>query len=133
MPTIQAASPSDEAIALHCPLCHAPLDPEHPDACTKCDWVAKLAPHAQPHHNTFRDRAAVALSIIPGLGHIYKGYKMTGAIYMLGALFAVLACSLVATFTALFGLLLLPIYWVGIMMQVYWLEDRGITPAPKTV
>jgi hypothetical protein len=36
-----------------------------------------------------------------------------------------------ATFTAGFGMLLLPVYWVAIMMQVYWLEDKGITPAPK--
>jgi hypothetical protein len=131
MPTIEAASPRDKAVALTCPLCDAPLDPEHPNECTKCDWVAKPAPHASAHHDTFRDRAAVALSLVPGLGHIYKGYKLTGAIYMVGAVFAFLACSVAATFTAGFGMLLLPVYWVAIMMQVYWLEDKGITPAPK--
>jgi hypothetical protein len=131
MPPTEAISPRDEAIALTCPLCHAPLDPEQPNECTKCDWVAKPAPHTTARHGTFRDRAAVALSIVPGLGHIYKGYKMTGAIYMVGAVFAALACSVAATFTAGFGMLLLPVYWVAIMMQVYWLEDKGITPMPK--
>jgi hypothetical protein len=132
MPSIEASSSRGEAVALTCPLCQAPLDPAHPGACTKCDWVAKPAPNAATHHDTFRDRAAVALSIIPGLGHIYKGYKLTGAIYMVGAIFAFLACSVAATFTAGFGMLLLPVYWVAIMMQVYWLEDKGITPMPRS-
>ena len=132
MPTIEATSPRDEAVAHTCPLCHAPLDPEQPNACKKCDWVAKTVQHgARPHRGTFRDRAAVALSVIPGLGHMYKGYKLTGAIYMVGAVFAVLACTVAATFTAGFGLLLIPVYWVGIMFQVYWLEDKGVTPMPK--
>jgi hypothetical protein len=36
--------------------------------------------------------------------------------------------SVIATFTMGLGLLLLPLYWVGVMLQVYWLEDRR---APK--
>jgi hypothetical protein len=133
MPPIEeATSPRDKPVALTCPLCGAALDPEQPKACRKCDWVAKSEQHdVRPHHNSFRDRAAVALSIIPGLGHIYKGYKMTGAIYMLGAVFAFMACFVAATFTAGFGMLLLPVYWAGVMLQVYWLEDKGITPMPK--
>jgi hypothetical protein len=131
MPPIEATSSRGEGVALTCPLCDTPLDPENPTACTKCDWVAKPPQHAEAHHGTFRDRAAVALSVVPGLGHIYKGHKMTGAIYMVGAVFAFLACFVAATFTAGFGLLLLPAYWVAIMIQVYWLEDKGITPPPK--
>jgi hypothetical protein len=68
---------------------------------------------------------ALLLSIVPGLGHIYKGHRLTGALLMLGAFFAVLACSVAATATAGFGLLLLPFYWAGVMLQVYWLEDRA--------
>ena len=41
-----------------------------------------------------------------------------------GAPGALVACSVGATFTAGFALLLLPVYWVGVMMQVYWIEDR---------
>jgi hypothetical protein len=62
---------------------------------------------------------------------MYKGYKIMGVIYMLGAVFAILACTVAATFTAGFGMLLLPIYWVGIMLHVYWLEDRCIAPPAK--
>jgi len=131
MPTSEVTSPSDQTSTLTCPLCHAPLNPEHPDACTKCDWVSKKQTMAHPHRGTFRDRAAVALSVVPGLGHIYKGYRGTGIIYMIGAVFAFMACFVAATFTAGFALGLLPIYWVGIMLQVYFLEDKGITPAPR--
>ena len=73
----------------------------------------------------------MALSIVPGLGHMYKRHEMTGIICMLGGMFAILACAVVATFTAGFGMLLLPIYWVGIMLHVYWLDDRGIAPPHK--
>ena len=130
MQTIQNASPRDEAIALTCPLCSAPLIAEHPDECTQCDWVARPAPDAITHPGNFRDRAAVVLSVVPGLGHVYKGYKLTGAICALGAVFAFLACGVAATFTAGFGILLFPIYWVGTMLHVYWIEDRSIAP-PK--
>jgi hypothetical protein len=121
-------SPRGEAVAFTCPLCNASLIAEHPTECVKCDWVAKPAPHALTRLGTFRDRAAVALSIVPGLGHMYKGHEMTGVVCTLGAMFAILACAVVATFTAGFGMLLLPIYWVGIMLHVYWLDDRGMTP-----
>ncbi len=125
MPTIEANPPL--TTTAHCPLCDAPLDPQHPDACTKCDWVAPGHPE---HHagGSLRDRIAVCLSVVPGLGHIYKGHKLTGALYMLGAVFAVLAAVVAGTFTAGFGVFLLPLYWIGIMLQVYWLEDRGIAP-----
>ena len=131
MPTIQDTSPCDEAVAFTCPLCNAPLIAEHPAECTKCDWVAQPASNAITHSGTFRDRVAVVLSVVPGLGHVYKGYKLTGAICALGAVFAFLACAVAATFTAGFGMLLLPIYWVGTMLHVYWIEDRCIALPPK--
>ena len=122
MPTTEANPPLTVA---HCPLCEAPLNPEHPDSCTKCDWVAN--PHSHPHPaGRIRDKIAVCLSVVPGLGHIYKGHKLTGALYMLGAVFAVFAAIVAGTFTAGFGVLLLPLYWIGIMLQVYFLEDRGV-------
>jgi hypothetical protein len=125
MPTIEA-NPPPTAVA-HCPLCDAPLNPEHPDACTKCDWVS---PNHPDHHRSggIRDRIAVCLSIVPGLGHIYKGHRLTGALYMLGAAFAACAVLVASTFTAGFAVFLLPLYWIGVMMQVYWLEDRGLKP-----
>lgn len=123
MPTIEA-NPPLTAVA-HCPLCNAPLDPQHPDACTKCDWVAP--DHAE--HSAgggIRDKIAVCLSIVPGLGHIYKGYKTTGVLYFIGSIFAFAFCALAGAASAGWGLLLMPLYWVGIMMQVYWLDDKAL-------
>ena len=122
MPTTEANPP---LTAARCPLCDAPLDPAHPDACTKCDWVAQ--PQSKPHPaGSIRDKVAVCLSVVPGLGHIYKGHKLTGALYMLGAVFAVIVALVAGTFTAGFGVLLLPFYWIGIMLQVYFLEDLAV-------
>jgi hypothetical protein len=120
MPTIEA-NPT-RTTALVCPLCGSALNPENPNACTHCDWVAGIEPHQSPHGGV-RDKVAVALSVIPGLGHIYKGHRLTGALYMLGAGFAVFAAIVASTATAGFGILLLPLYWLGIMLQVYFVED----------
>ncbi len=106
----------------HCPLCHAALDPLSPGECPKCDWVAGY--RQRSFGGTQRDKAAAALSVIPGLGHIYKGHYLLGAILMIGGAFAVLACTIAATASAGFGLLLAPIYWIGVILQVYWIEDR---------
>ena len=131
MPTIEA-NPTPTVTGTHtCPLCGAPLNSASPDECTQCDWVA---PSSGLHHagGSFRDRVAVALSVIPGLGHIYKGHRLTGALYMLGAAFAIFAAVVASTATAGFGILLLPLYWLGIMLQVYYVEDLVVAgKAPK--
>jgi predicted nucleic acid-binding Zn ribbon protein len=114
--------------ATHCPLCGAALDPANLSECPKCDWVVGYRRRQNARLGTARDRIALVLSIVPGLGHIYKGHRLTGALLMLGAVFAVMACSVAATATAGFGLLLLPLYWAGVMLQVYWLEDRAAQP-----
>ena len=122
MTTTDANQPVSES--QKCPLCGAPLDSANPDECPKCDWVR---PHPEAHHvSTMRDRAAVVLSVIPGLGHIYKGHTLTGALLMMGALFALVAAVVASTATAGFGILLLPLYWIGVMLQVFGLEDRGV-------
>lgn len=123
MPTIEANPPV--TAATRCPLCDAPLDPNHPEACTKCDWVAPDHTERPPGGN-IRDKIAVCLSIVPGLGHIYKGYKMTGVLYMIGSVFAFAFCFLAGAASAGWGLLLMPLYWAGVMMQVYWLEDKAL-------
>jgi hypothetical protein len=120
MPTIEA-NPTSRAGVLTCPLCGTALNPEHPNECTHCDWVAAPAP--EQAGGGVRDKIAVCLSVIPGLGHIYKGHRLTGALYMLGALFAIFGAIVASTATAGFGILLLPLYWLGVMMQVYFLED----------
>ncbi len=112
-----------------CPLCDAPLDPAQPNECPNCDWVLGYRRRSQPRNNT-RDIIAVFLSVVPGLGHMYKGYRMTGALYLLGSLFALIAIVVAATFTAGWALLLAPFYWAGVMLQVYWLEDKGVKQQP---
>ena len=123
MPTIEA-NPSRSEVQ-NCPLCGTPLNPESPNACTHCDWVA--TPEVGHGGGSFRDRVAVCLSVIPGLGHIYKGHRLTGALYMMGAIFAIFAAVVASTATAGFGILLLPLYWLGIMLQVYFVEDLVVT------
>ena len=123
MPAIETKPPQTET-RTHCPLCDAALDPQNPNECPKCDWVTGY--RRRTYGGTLRDKASVGLSMIPGLGHMYKGQILLGAVLMIGAAFAVLACSVIATATAGFGLLLLPLYWVGVMMHVYWAEDRKV-------
>lgn len=114
-----------------CPLCDAPLDPNSPTECPKCDWHTGYQRLRDEPLGSGRDMAAVLMSIIPGLGHIYKGHHLTGALFLLGGIFAILAAGVAATFTAGFGLLLLPLYWAGVMLQVFWLEDRNAGPTPR--
>ena len=121
MPAIETNPPPTET-RTHCPLCDAALDPQNSNECPKCDWVTGY--RRRTYGGTPRDTASAALSIVPGLGHIYKGHYLLGAILMIGAVFAFFACGVGATFTAGFALLLLPLYWIGVMMQVYWIEDR---------
>jgi hypothetical protein len=118
-----ANSPQTETRSA-CPLCDAPLDPKNPNECPKCDWV--LGYRSRQTNGTFRDRVALFLSVVPGLGHIYKGHHLLGAILMLGSAFAIFGCIVAATASAGWGLLLLPLYWAGVMLHVYWLEDRAL-------
>jgi hypothetical protein len=113
-----------------CPLCGTTLDPANPNECPKCDWTLGYRRRQASAGGTNRDLIAVVISAIPGLGHIYKGHLLTGSLLMLGGLFAIVACALAATASAGFGLLLIPLYWAGVMMQVFWLEDRKAPAAP---
>jgi len=129
MPTAAANPPIAEPAA--CPLCDAALDSARAEECPKCDWVPGYRRRQLPRDNT-RDVIAVFLSVVPGLGHLYKGHRLSGALYLLGSAFAIVAVAVAATFTAGWALLLAPFYWAGVMLQVYWLEDRvahSATPA----
>ena len=111
-----------------CPLCDTPLDPANPNECTRCDWVLGYRRREVAPLATQRDTAAMLLSAVPGLGHIYKGHTIMGAMLMAGGVFAIFACGLAATATMGLGLLLLPLYWAGVMLHAYWFEDLR---APK--
>jgi hypothetical protein len=109
------------ATTMPCPHCgHAlPKDAEH---CDRCDWV--LARKPETAEGQASDAVAVLLSVVPGLGHVYKGYKMLGLLFVIGAGFAILIGALAATATAGFGLALIPIYWFAVMFHVYAIPDR---------
>jgi len=71
------------------------------------------------------DMVAVMLSIVPGLGHIYKGYRLIGLLLIfLGTPIALGLALLIATGTAGFGFFLLPIYWLAVMINVWAIPDR---------
>lgn len=125
MPTTEANPTLAET--KKCPLCDTPLRADNPSECPKCDWVLGLH---EASDNT-RDVIAVFLSVVPGLGHIYKGHRLSGALYMIGSAFAFFAVAVAATFTAGWALLLMPLYWAGVMLQVYWLDDRVAAAARK--
>lgn len=74
---------------------------------------------------TASDMVAVLLSIVPGLGHIYKGHRLVGVLLMfVGTPAAVFGALLLATGTAGFGLFILPIYWIAVMVHVWAIPDR---------
>ncbi|MFN2509219.1 MAG: hypothetical protein ABR589_10660 [Chthoniobacterales bacterium] len=101
---------------------------EYTDAPSAQTEPQTRAPDAQGKLETAEGKAsdavAVMLSVIPGLGHVYKGYRLMGLFLVVGAGFAVLLGGLAATATAGFGLGLIPIYWFGVMFHVYAIPDR---------
>ena len=110
-----------------CPLCGHVL-PKDAQACDRCDWVRR--PDADTAEGKASDLVAVMLSVIPGLGHVYKGYRMLGLLFVIGAFVAILLGMLAATATAGFGLGLIPIYWFAVMFHVYGIQDR-VAPTAK--
>jgi len=79
------------------------------------------------------DAVAVMLSVMPGLGHIYKGHKLVGLLLMFaGTPMAVGLALLIATGTAGFGVLVLPVYWVAVMVHVYAIQDRVLPETGDT-
>jgi hypothetical protein len=121
------------AVAQHreCPLCGTALDEANPSECPKCDWVDGYRRRQATPIGTQRDTAAMLLSVVPGLGHLYKGHNTMGVLMMIGGALAVFAGAVAATATMGLGLFLIPVYWVAVMLHVYWLEDRRIPAKAK--
>jgi hypothetical protein len=104
-----------------CPYCGHTL-PKDAQACDRCDWTREATETAEGKAS---DAVAVMLSVIPGLGHIYKGHRLVGALIMfVGTPMAIGLALLIATFTAGFGGLLLPLWWFGVMFHVWGIHDR---------
>lgn len=70
-----------------------------------------------------RDDIAALLSVVPGLGHAYKGQWRTGLGLVLLAPLMVFAGILLSLSTAGLGLMLPVIYWLGCGFAAYHAED----------
>ncbi len=113
-----------------CPYCGEHLEQDATE-CTKCDWVRPTS-----HPNEFRpprnprDIAAALLSVVPGAGHYFKGYRLP-AVLLLGA--GVPVITLMAfTFTMFFGWFLVPVYWLVVAADAYMRKDLGLhAPQPR--
>jgi hypothetical protein len=117
-PTQQIETSSD---TMQCPYCGHTL-PKDAQRCDQCDWTRESTETAEGKAS---DAVAVMLSVIPGLGHIYKGHRLVGALIMfVGTPMAIVIAALTSTFTAGFGGLLLPLWWFGVMFHVWGIDDR---------
>jgi hypothetical protein len=112
---------------MQCPYCGATL-PKNAQACTQCDWTREATTPQEPRAS---DAMAVLLSIIPGLGHIYKGHKLVGFLWMLGAIPAGIFVFLAAIASAGFGAGLFFFYMAGAMLHAYAVEDRVVPKADE--
>jgi hypothetical protein len=116
-----------------CPLCGEML---HAGAteCTKCDWVRGYRHRKPVTSGTSRDITAVFLSIIPGAGHIFKGHTTIGIAYLLGTFVAVFFIGAVWMVSMGFQLLVLPFYWIWVMLHAYLIPDlRGEDHIPERI
>lgn len=107
---------------MDCPLCNTPL-PDDAQRCTRCDWV-RPTPEEAPYQRR-RDVTAFWLSLVPGLGHLYKGYILFGGaiFFLIGP--AVLSLSIIlAPETVGLTFLILPPFLVAVMLHAYNAEDR---------
>ena len=104
-----------------CPLCGHTLS-ANAEKCDRCDWVRFSK--TEGAEGKASDAFAVLLSVIPGLGHIYKGHRFVGVLLIIGIPFAVGLAALAATATAGFGLGLAALYWIAVMIHAYAIEDR---------
>jgi len=72
------ADPMGDADQMPCPYCGHILSKDA-QRCDQCDWTRGATETVEGKAS---DAVAVMLSVIPGLGHIYKGHKLVGALIM---------------------------------------------------
>src|SRR5881275_3156820 len=121
-PSTPAAS--DQHDQMPCPYC-GHLLPKDAQACDRCDWTVSATQTAEGKAS---DAMAVLLSVIPGLGHIYKGHKLAGFLWMAGAVPAGIFVFLAAIASAGFGLGLFFFYLIAVMLHAYAVDDRVVPP-----
>ena len=119
-PTRPESSAGDK---MPCPYC-GHLLPSDAQRCDRCDWTRSEKETAEGKAS---DAVAVVLSIIPGLGHIYKGHKLVGFLWMFGAIPVGLFVLLAAFASAGWGLGLFFFYLGAVMLHAYAVDDRVVT------
>ena len=115
---------STAADQMPCPYC-GHLLPKDAQSCDRCDWKRGATETAEGKAS---DAVAVILSIIPGLGHIYKGHKLAGFLWMAGAIPVGIFVFLAAVASAGFGIGLFFFYLIAVMLHAYAVDDRVVTP-----
>src|SRR5467141_5189859 len=115
-PTHSESSAGDK---MPCPECGHLLQSDA-QSCDRCDWKRGATETAEGKAS---DAIAVILSIIPGLGHIYKGHKLAGFLWMLGAIPAGIFVFIAALASAGFGAALFFLYLIACMIHVWGIED----------
>ena len=116
-PSTATKSPPDQ---FPCPLCGHIL-PKDAQSCDRCDWTRS---DTQIEEGKASDAIAVLLSVIPGLGHIYKGHKLAGLLWMAGAIPVGIFVLLAAFASAGFGIGLFVFYLAAVMLHAYSIDDR---------
>jgi len=107
-----------------CPYC-GHLLPKDAERCDRCDWTRGTTEGAEGKAS---DAVAVILSVIPGLGHIYKGHRLAGFLWMAGAVPVGIFVFLAAIASAGFGIGLFFFYLIAVMLHAYAVDDRIVPP-----
>jgi hypothetical protein len=103
---------------VNCPLCNTPL-PDGATECTRCDWV-----HREEVPINIRDLMAFWLSLMPGLGHLYKGHVLLGGIIFFVVSPLVLAIALAVLPATLGVSIVIPmLFMVSGMIHAYRIKD----------
>ncbi len=103
---------------MKCPLCDTPL-PDGAAECTRCDWVRVVEKPVD-----VRDRTALVLSLVPGLGHLYKGHIFFG-----GAIFFIIGPSILALSLAVLpatlgvSIIIPTVFMLGVMVHAFLAPD----------
>jgi len=102
-----------------CPLCGASLSPDARE-CTQCDWVQ---PRDDDKTGSLRDFQAMGLSLIPGLGHVFKGHLWMGLAYFVGTFPILFFFGPMGMVAMGFQLLLIPFYWFWVALHAFLVPD----------
>lgn len=121
-----AVAEADTRDEMPCPYC-GHLLPKGAERCNHCDWIRGASETAEGKAS---DAVAVLFSIVPGLGHIYKGHILAGLLWMIGAIPVGIFVFLAAFASAGWGLGLFFFYLAAAMLHAYGIDDRV---APRAI